>query len=105
MKWFSGLEGRHTLCRGRKAPVLWPPLFALGPAGRHTIKKYPGTVPACCVITELLRVDRSVRPKGAKGDSPGQSEAPPWVRLRDGNIGSPALDEPFGPNSGGFRGR
>jgi hypothetical protein len=25
--------------------------------------------------------DRSVRPKGAKGDSPGQSEAPPWVRF------------------------
>jgi hypothetical protein len=22
MKWFSGLEGHHTLCRGRKAPVL-----------------------------------------------------------------------------------
>jgi hypothetical protein len=22
MKWFSGLEGRHTLCRGLKAPVL-----------------------------------------------------------------------------------
>ena len=36
---------------------------------------------ACCVITELLRVDRTRRPKGAKGDSPGQSEAPPWVRL------------------------
>jgi hypothetical protein len=49
--------------------------------------------------------DRSVRPKGAKGDSPGQSEAPPWVRLRDGSIGSFALDEPFGPNLGGFRGR
>jgi hypothetical protein len=46
---------------------------------------------ACCVITELLRVDRSVGPKGAKGDSPGQSEAPPWVRLRDGSIGSLAL--------------
>ena len=60
---------------------------------------------ACCVITELLRVDRSVGPKGAKGDSPGQSEAPPWVRLRDGSIGSPALGEPFGPNLGGFRGR
>jgi len=57
---------------------------------------------ACCVITEILRVDRSVRPKGAKGDSPGQSEAPPWVRLRDGSIGSPVLDEPFGPNLGGF---
>jgi hypothetical protein len=60
---------------------------------------------ACCVITELLRVDRSVCPKGAKGDSPGQSEAPPWVRLRDGSIGSPALDDPFGPNLVGFRGR
>ncbi len=60
---------------------------------------------ACCVITELLRVDRSVRPKGAKGDSPGQSEAPPWVRLRDGSIGSPALEDTFGPNLGGFRGR
>ena len=59
---------------------------------------------ACCVITELLRVDRSVRPKGAKGDSPGQSEAPPWVRLRDGSIGSLALGDPFGPNFGGFRG-
>ena len=46
--------------------------------------------------------DRSVRPKGAKGDSPGQSEAPPWVRLRDGSIGSFALDEPFGPNLGRF---
>ena len=46
---------------------------------------------ACCVITELLRVDRSVRPKGAKCDSPGQSEAPPWVRLREGSIGSLAL--------------
>jgi hypothetical protein len=46
MKWFSGLEGRYTLCRGRKAPVLWPPLFALGSAGRHTIKKYPETVTA-----------------------------------------------------------
>ena len=33
------------------------------------------------MITELLRVDRTRRPKGAKGDSPGQSEAPPWVRL------------------------
>ena len=60
---------------------------------------------AFCVITELLRVDRSVRPKGAKGDSPGQSEAPPWVRLRDGSIGSFALGEPFGPNLGSFRGR
>jgi len=68
-------------------------------------KKYPGTVPAFCVITELLRVDRSVGPKGAKGDSPGQSEAPPWVRLRNGSIGSFALGEPFGPNLGGFRGR
>jgi hypothetical protein len=53
---------------------------------------------ACCVITELLRVDRSVGPKGAKGDSSGQSEPPPWVSLRDGSIESPALDEPFGPN-------
>jgi hypothetical protein len=34
-------------------------------------------------------IHRSVRPKGAKGDSPGQSEAPPWVRLRDGSIGLP----------------
>ena len=25
---------------------------------------------------------RSGRPEGAKGDSPGQSEAPPWVRRR-----------------------
>ena len=33
------------------------------------------------------------------------SEAPPWVRLRDGSIGSFALGEPFGPNLGGFRGR
>jgi len=41
---------------------------------------------ACCVITELLRVDRSVRPKGAKGDSPGHSEAPPWVRCATGAL-------------------
>jgi len=52
-----------------------------------------------------LACSRSVGPKGAKGDSPGQSEAPPWVRLRDGSIGSFTLDEPFGPNLGGFRGR
>ena len=70
--------------------------------GRSSCRK---TSVACCVITELLRVDRSVRPKGAKGDSPGQSEAPPWVSLRDGSIGSFTLDEPFGPNLGGFRGR
>ena len=63
--------------------------------GRNWSRK---TSVACCVITELLRVDRSVRPKGAKGDSPGQSEAPPWVRLRDGSIGSLTLGEPFGPN-------
>jgi hypothetical protein len=78
MKWFSGLEGRYTLCRGRKAPVLWPPLFALGPAGRHTIKKYPGTVPAFCVkkypgtvpafcvITELLRIHLTRLPQRGK---------------------------------------
>ena len=52
-----------------------------------------------------LACSRSVGPKGAKGDSPGQSEAPPWVRLRDESIGSPALGDPFGPNLGGFRGR
>jgi hypothetical protein len=51
-----------------------------------------------------LACSRSVRPKGAKGDSPGQSEAPPWVRLRDGSIGSFTLDDPFGLNLGGFRG-
>ena len=37
MKWFSGLEGRHTLCRGRKGPGAMAPLFDLGPAGRHTM--------------------------------------------------------------------
>ena len=52
-----------------------------------------------------LACSRSVRPKGAKGDSPGQSEAPPWVSLRDGGIGSFALGEPFDPNLGVFRGR
>jgi hypothetical protein len=77
-------------------------LLACSRRGRCWSRK---TSVACCVIIELLRVHRSVRPKGAKGDSPGQSEAPPWVRLRDGSIGSPALKEPFGPNLGGFRGR
>ena len=96
----SARTRRRAACKTAVSALV--PRRSSSQRGRSWSRK---TSVACCVITELLRVDRSVCPKGAKGDSPGQSEAPPWVRLRDGSIGSFALGEPFGPKLGGFRGR
>ena len=41
---------------------------------------------ACCVITELVRVDRSVRPKGAKGDSQGRAKRRPGYACAKGAL-------------------
>jgi hypothetical protein len=46
---------------------------------------------------------RSGRPEGAKGDSPGQSEAPPWVHLANSDLAANSNGIPVGVVPVGFR--